>query len=299
MEILNENLMKLKSDQGNYIVLEPVGDDNEILPNIVNYLLGLRLSRKKDENFENTFWSFRGQRDREWYLDIKHRFGENINDDTDFGKILTQFKIRMSEFKEHEREITHLNEKNDWDWLFYAQHHRLCTRLLDWTSNPLVAVYFAVENIESQWKGSGGHKGGAVWALQVNTDRFKDAQKLNVEYPRINPATSRYKDKDGMDMDKRLEEFEWLMITPPPITRRIARQSGKFTYHTGPANDLKRLDKLIKSDERLIRININEENSDLIRQQLGIMNIHHASLFPSPTGVAEFVNQEWPKIGKY
>jgi hypothetical protein len=83
---------------------------------------------------------FRGQSDAEWLLESRIA---RIPGGTSLERALLQeFQRRSQPYLERE-------PKNMVEWLALGQHFGLATRLLDWTTSPLAALWFAVREHET------------------------------------------------------------------------------------------------------------------------------------------------------
>ncbi|WP_340642453.1 FRG domain-containing protein [Photobacterium damselae] len=62
------------------------------------------------------------------------------------GDIESLERDMLSEFKRLTLPTLTSQPTSDFEWLILAQHYGFPTRLLDWTANPMVALFFAVES---------------------------------------------------------------------------------------------------------------------------------------------------------
>jgi hypothetical protein len=142
-------------------------------------------------------WVFRGVADAS-----EHKLVPKIGrsrDDYDEARE----RVIFDNFRRRARQFVDTSGMTDWDLLALAQHHGLPTRLLDWTTNPLVAAYFAVTSDPTDKKA------------------------------RIYAAKAPQLIKIGQ-IDSPFDCKEVAAFIPSAVAPRIVAQRGLFTIHPNP-----------------------------------------------------------------
>jgi hypothetical protein len=159
-----------------------------------------------------------------------------------------------------------LNGMDEWDCLVYAQHYGLATRLLDWTTNPLGALWFAVSDANAT-------ADGFIYLLVVDESDLLD------------------KHKHGGPFDIKSTKI----IRPSVNNVRIDAQSGWFTAHPYSQKS-KRFVDLHKHKDLKFRVLmkcVKGKYKYNIMTCLNKLGINQQSIFPGMEGTCRQINCEY------
>ena len=212
--------------------------------------------------------------------------------------------------------IGHVNHipRDEWEMLALAQHHGLPTRFMDWTTNPLVALYFATRNTEKD--NDGKIMDSADYVLiqqpysytvlkkqQEDTDLEDEEEEVEDTDSSEDPYSHYGVDSDTTDDVEEEEElirelpktkmkFKRYFITPfdinsnviyepPHVSQRIRTQDGVLLACFNPLSPLEEKDYL--------EIIVKAEAHEIIRKRLDLYGVFDKQLFPDLDGMTKWL----------
>lgn len=184
------------------------------------------------------------------------------------------------------------HEDEQIDTLCYMQHYGVPTRLLDWTSNPFIALYFALTDAERAKTKGKYSQPASVWILnpwawnQASLDQVSygeqgpvppDSGTLNSYLPRLDYDASA---KAGMYEDP-------VAILGTANNARMFAQKGVFTIF-GKSTDP--MDKIFNSKnyppEALIELVVKEDYIETLLKDLLCIGYTDSVAYPDHQGLA-------------
>lgn len=169
-------------------------------------------------------------------------------------------------------------------WLAVAQHYQLPTRLLDWSRNPLVALYFAATDRNChEYADDWVDVSVFVWQLGKEPDVDDHVLPLS-------RARAMRPDGRGLISDGEPRAPGIVLFSPPMISMRFASQEGLFSFE----QEISARPFTEAADEQgldLTRIIVPGACRLTILRQLSRLGVETEKLFPDLPGLC--AHQRW------
>ncbi|MFY9232932.1 MAG: FRG domain-containing protein [Fimbriimonadaceae bacterium] len=242
-----------------YIVDQKIESIAELLPILLNHCPPDKIR-----------W-FRGQRDSGWNLTPRLSRGA-----------VEEEEIITARFNQNAYQYVSEAQRTEWETLYLMQHYGAPTRLLDWSENPLAALYFAVE---SSVPPDENETDGLLWLLDpVKLNTNANIKSDNPRYlPLPNDEVMNNYKPSVLRSEAKTNFFPIAFVAPRNSNRMVA-QLGAFTVCHREFMDL----DAIGDKAHVGRISVSKDKKESIRAELSALRINRLTLFPELVSVAAY-----------
>jgi hypothetical protein len=265
-------------------VCSPARNLNEFLARIKEVRNDWPPSIKTERRGDQEDLWFRGQHSEGWGLSPKLYRAEYRG--AQEAEIRQEFQSRALQLMQGRVP----SREDKWEWYFLMQHYGAPTRLLDWTDNALVALYFAVHDQPEPYD-------AAVWVLDpwwLNRKLRKGIDgPMLPGWQEAEPYLWNLEDAFVRDVDVDVRRVA--AIDPPHVDRRLAVQRSRFLIF-GKSMDLTRMDIVKEKDCRLARIILPKKSIATILDELVDCGLTVSAVFPDLEHLCAEIADRWQKF---
>ncbi|WP_430470432.1 FRG domain-containing protein [Thalassospira lucentensis] len=178
--------------------------------------------------------------------------------------------------------------RDRWDLLFLMQHYRAPTRLLDWTSSPLVALFFALMEGDTE-------EDAVVWCIDPSAWNGIVLGDIS-ETPRILTTDERLVEQYHPCFDDKSNRSEPIAIQGIMNNPRINAQKGRFVIFSSDPKPLETFaenNKVKFNGPTLTKIVIDKDAKEAVLIDLECYGITYSTVFPDLEGLAVEIRRQF------
>jgi hypothetical protein len=263
---------------------------NDELVNKINCLY----IHKEDENKLHFVFSREGGEEKEELRELLDVMGREETGKLYRGQANSSWKLdssltREAKYINHEAEMYYeilslkpdsfSNDNTVYERMITMQHFGMPTRLMDVTRNPLVAIFFACNNLER------ANVDGIVYTFKKENSDF-----LNFEDDKLKNLKILFDKSNGSIIDISKDEFlsKIWFIRGVAKNQRINSQSGDFIF-VGTSDIIEK--NLV--DLPSLTIIIDSKTKKILLEQLESLNIHGGAVYPDLTHMSNYIRNKY------
>lgn len=246
---------------------------------------------RKEESKLHFVFSLSGGEEKEELRELLDVMGREETGKLYRGQANSTWKLdasltREKKYLEHESEMYYdilslkpdafINDRSVYERMITMQHFGMPTRLMDITRNPLVAIFFACNNLDR------AKSDGVVYTFAPKSNEFR-----NFEDDDLKKLKKLFDKQNGDD-----ETDEFLngicFIKGIAKNQRINSQSGDFIFVGKGLNTQKEL-----HDLPTLTIVIDAPTKKVLLEQLESLNIHGGAVYPDLTHMSNYIRNKF------